>query len=704
MPVPMFYARIQRHHLEIVLLSVSSLRLCVVLASVWTHEHCAAAACLAALTVLSIVVETWRPSKQTVALYAVRRADSDGISQGVLATPSVLAALVTADPRGGWLPWLAGSSAAALSTLWQIQRQSIIDPVAVGYSNGSSSSRSSSSASRQNSELEDGCVIAGVKGGSIPARDADNLKGTGRRGAAFGLKASLHPEIKHESVPLSPWSIARNLDGFMCALCLLAAAVVLAPAFAFSSSNGMHLNRTSSSYWNRSWSSIALCSAPRLALVMGASAPACFHNIMILLPRTLSLGEGALLTQGVVLCMATAACCLQHVPQFLHAVVKATHLSGSWATFDGPAADDLLSPFVHLLVASVITASMAAWALASARRGLQGWQRAARLVTAAALAALPVCILVLLALWTLLVFVPASPDRVWILVYWGLTLVMVLPIMRLAALHKAAPQIILRKGYHLLAAILFIPAFFWDLPMLCTSLAIAFAALAAAEVLRCLHVPLLGPAVQEFMQDFVDERDAGILYVTHFTLLLGLAVPMWLAASIPCSAGTVGDPPAMPAPNVGLWTSWWAALRQSNSDRAAGTTCQGVLPAVLAGLSGMMVIGFGDTMASVVGRRYGRMPIHTGSHKTVEGTLAGTLSTLAAWWAVLLVAFDGSMDSREERTGLGVWLGSGQWVQLGLATVGACLLEACTSQLDNILIPLWYLPHCLLVTPFGAVQ
>lgn len=62
------------------------------------------------------------------------------------------------------------------------------------------------------------------------------------------------------------------------------------------------------------------------------------------------------------------------------------------------------------------------------------------------------------------------------------------------------PQIVLRKGYHLLAVALFLPAFAADLPLLCAALAVAFAALAAAEVARCCSVPRLGRIVEAFMQ------------------------------------------------------------------------------------------------------------------------------------------------------------------------------------------------------------
>ncbi len=141
--------------------------------------------------------------------------------------------------------------------------------------------------------------------------------------------------------------------------------------------------------------------------------------------------------------------------------------------------------------------------------------------------------------------------------------------------------------------------------------------------------------------------------MTHFTLLLGLATPMWLAAA----------PPSWPG--------------------------GGALQHVLCGLSGVMVIGFGDTAASIVGRTWGRVSIHAGSHKTREGTLAGTLCTMAAWAAVLGVRAGCAHEAA-------LWPMPRQWLSLAAATVWACMLEACTSQLDNILIPLFYLPHALL--------
>lgn len=207
------------------------------------------------------------------------------------------------------------------------------------------------------------------------------------------------------------------------------------------------------------------------------------------------------------------------------------------------------------------------------------------------------------------------------------------------------------------------------------------------------------------MQDFVDERDSGVIYVTHFTLLLGLAVPIWLCLSLPgvqeftghsigsydssfasdfCSrgdfAGSVcrtltGD---LAAPNAS------SALSRGESGHGSGRTNSRDLLLVTAGLSGMVIIGVGDTAASMVGKLLGQVPIHAGSRKTVEGTVAGIASSSGAWCCLLCcVGLSG-----------GGWK---WWLGLTAATVGAGLLEACTSQLDNILLPLWYMPHLMLL-------
>jgi hypothetical protein len=207
----------------------------------------------------------------------------------------------------------------------------------------------------------------------------------------------------------------------------------------------------------------------------------------------------------------------------------------------------------------------------------------------------------------------------------------------------------------------------------------------------------------------VDERDSGVIYVTHFTLLLGLAVPMWLCLGLPGVDGFVANYSSSDSVNNMLCHSSSNSSESrgecfapaasdadalssrvdsgSSVEGGSGSSSASALLLVMAGLSGMVIIGVGDTAASMVGKLLGRVPIHAGSRKTVEGTVAGIASSLGAWCLLLWAV------------GMGVpgGISWAWWLQLLLATAGAGLMEAVTSQLDNVLLPLWYLPHLLLV-------
>lgn len=225
------------------------------------------------------------------------------------------------------------------------------------------------------------------------------------------------------------------------------------------------------------------------------------------------------------------------------------------------------------------------------------------------------------------------------------------------------------------------------------------------------------------MQAFVDERDTGVIYITHFTLLLGLAVPMWLCLVMPGAQVLVQPHPLLLDTQQRAQTACASAAGAGHNSCPSGSSncipgCSSSGPAavsklvmaaytllgrsrvgwsdaasalvqVTAGLSGLVVIGVGDTAASFVGKLFGRVPVHVGSSKTVEGTLAGISASLVAWVLLLWVAR--LLPSCATQQGL-AW-----WVQLVCATAGAGLMEAATSQLDNILLPLWYLPQLLLV-------
>lgn len=68
----------------------------------------------------------------------------------------------------------------------------------------------------------------------------------------------------------------------------------------------------------------------------------------------------------------------------------------------------------------------------------------------------------------------------------------------------------------MLALALFTPALILEPELLALSLAIACAALVAAETIRIGGLPILGPKIHSFMTSFIDERDSGLVLVSLF--------------------------------------------------------------------------------------------------------------------------------------------------------------------------------------------
>eukprot|EP00898_Chlorokybus_atmophyticus_P002378 jgi/Chlat1/3140/Chrsp21S03373 len=230
-------------------------------------------------------------------------------------------------------------------------------------------------------------------------------------------------------------------------------------------------------------------------------------------------------------------------------------------------------------------------------------------------------------LWAL-DFALADWQRLLFAAAWAVSLLVALPLMLTAAVHHKLPQIILRKAYHVLAVGMFLPAFFLQRDMLRLSFGVAAAALLFVEALRCGLVPPLGNHIHSFMTAFTDKRDGGILILSHFSLLFGMALPLWMS---PASTAS------------------------------------------LAPFAGLLCLGIGDTMASCCGYYFGKLRVAADSRKTVEGTIAGIVSTSLASIGILLVL--------EELT----------LVSCGAAVAAAAaagLLEAYTTQLDNAFCPL----------------
>ena len=171
---------------------------------------------------------------------------------------------------------------------------------------------------------------------------------------------------------------------------------------------------------------------------------------------------------------------------------------------------------------------------------------------------------------------------------------------------------------------------------------------------------------------FTDGRDSGLLLVSHFSLLTGMAVPVWLSTVTTTPTTTRRDMTDL----VQLTGRDPIQLEPSNSSVTA-------LP--LTAFAGIMILGIADSAASAIGKKYGKHRICVGTSKTLEGTLGATLLTLLGW-ALLAIVFQSNMSNSVTAA----WDGT-VGAKLLISTLLSCLLEASTTQLDNIFMPLHYL-------------
>ncbi|KAG9133053.1 hypothetical protein Leryth_025110 [Lithospermum erythrorhizon] len=190
-------------------------------------------------------------------------------------------------------------------------------------------------------------------------------------------------------------------------------------------------------------------------------------------------------------------------------------------------------------------------------------------------------------------------------------------------------RILLRKYYHLLAVLMFIPALLLQPELLNLALGAALAVFLVLEFLRIWRIWPLGQHVHHFMNAFKDHRDSDLLVISHFSLLLGCALPIWFSSGF-------NDRPLTP-------------------------------------FAGILSLGIGDTMVRVLHHKYGVVR-WTENKKTIEGTAAGITSVLVACSILLpYIARAGYIFSQH-------------WFTLLVAVTFSGLLEALTTQLDNLFI------------------
>ncbi|TNY21389.1 dolichol kinase [Rhodotorula diobovata] len=181
-----------------------------------------------------------------------------------------------------------------------------------------------------------------------------------------------------------------------------------------------------------------------------------------------------------------------------------------------------------------------------------------------------------------------------------------------------------RKFFHALAVLMFVPGIAVDPAFTSLAFSVAFSLFTFAEYARYFALYPIGGPLHIFFSEFVDSKDGGPVILSHFYLLTGCAGGLWLEGR-----------------GINRYT-------------------------------GVLVLGVGDSLASIVGKLVGRTR-WPGTTKTLEGTAAFVSSVVLCAWLLRLVGVVEPFSL--PRYILGVTL--------------AALLEAASAQNDNLVIPLY---------------
>ncbi|XP_060525851.1 dolichol kinase [Cylas formicarius] len=232
-----------------------------------------------------------------------------------------------------------------------------------------------------------------------------------------------------------------------------------------------------------------------------------------------------------------------------------------------------------------------------------------------------------------------DPALLKLIIYWGCCVgVAVVAVSHQVNRAKKASTSI-RKIFHLLIVAVYLPGLAYKCSFLYLASGVSLGVFFALEVMRIQEIPPLGRRLQDGYVVFSDEKDAGPLSLTAIYLLVGCSLPLWIHPA-PCDV--------------------------------TDSSLFSILPL----LSGLLSVGVGDACASFVGSNFGKIK-WKGSKKTVEGTAACVISQLGIFYLLC-------------HTGYVPYVTEEQSLRIVTAVAVGSLVEAKTTQIDNIVLPLIY--------------
>ncbi|XP_026481866.1 dolichol kinase isoform X2 [Ctenocephalides felis] len=236
----------------------------------------------------------------------------------------------------------------------------------------------------------------------------------------------------------------------------------------------------------------------------------------------------------------------------------------------------------------------------------------------------------------ILVFMFNDSRRIYLIMYWGTCVLIAILLMYWQISGGAKASTALRKYFHILAVLIYVPGLIYECTLLYLASGVVFAIFIMIEIIRKFDIWPFGKLLQMGFSTYADEKDAAEIALTPIYLIVGCTLPMWIHPC-PCDLTDSAGFNLMPL------------------------------------LAGLLSIGIGDTMASIIGSNFGRHK-WKGSKKSVEGTLSSIIFQLLL---VLLLVYTGFVKGSCYNI-----------LQSIFAIVTNALIEAKTDQVDNLVLPI----------------
>lgn len=247
-------------------------------------------------------------------------------------------------------------------------------------------------------------------------------------------------------------------------------------------------------------------------------------------------------------------------------------------------------------------------------------------------------------------------TRLFLSAYWLCILIFgLLVVFQLKSTYEVDTR---RKVFHFMMVGMFLPATFIDPTYAALALSLILAIFLILDLLRASQLPPLSKPLAAFLAPYVDGRDfRGPVVISHIFLLIGCAIPLWLALG------------SLPRSGTGFLEGWEVPTREVSM------------------VSGVICVGLGDAAASLIGRRYGHRKWLWGGGKSLEGSIAFACAVFAGLFAANTWLRIGGWAITDESAGV-----LAEMRKAGVCASMASLTEAVlTGGNDNVIVPvvLW---------------